>query len=76
MDIQKHNDLKKLTTEILVFKQQAAVNIIGWGKAALGENASLKQIANYVGPQLGLRPSECMKILAATALKTGGEILE
>jgi hypothetical protein len=75
MDLQQPN-IDQITAEIRQLKVEMARNMIKYGKAALGENATLKKIANYVGPQFGLSSGDCMKIFALTVLKTGGEVLE
>jgi len=54
---------EKLTTEIKALKRELAENVIKFGKASLGEDATLNQIFNYAAPQFGLEPEDFRELI-------------
>lgn len=55
--------IEAITSEIVLLKQQLAQQLITYGKAQLGSGSTLRQIANYVGPQFQLSTDEAMELL-------------
>ncbi|WP_440118404.1 hypothetical protein [Paenibacillus sp. QZ-Y1] len=64
------NDLNVITAEINSYKREAGQAIYEIGIRQLGEQASLKQIANHVAPQLELTPTDAMTMLLYAKVRT------
>lgn len=54
--------LEVIEMEMDILKKQTAQAIVKIGKMSLGEDASLKQILNYVSPMYGFTPKECLEL--------------
>ena len=55
--------LPQLAAEINELVSETQQNIIKMGRLQIGPSASLKEISRIVGPQLGMKPEECMDLL-------------
>ena len=55
--------LPQLVAEINDLVSETQQNIIKMGRLQIGPSASLKEISLIVGPQLGMKPEECMNLL-------------
>ena len=55
--------LPQIEAEINILKTQAAQNVIEIGKAELGKSATLRQICNYVAPQIGVSSKDCFSLV-------------
>ena len=62
----QQTEIAKLETEIVMLKTQTAQNIIEIGRSQLGEKATLKQICNYIAPQIGIDANACMQLIIHT----------
>lgn len=69
-------DIEKLADEIQQLKCNLAISIVKYGKAMIGENATMRQICNLASHKFGIPADECLKIVTWAALETDGETLE
>lgn len=56
-------DLDVITDEIRLLQQIAGQAMIEIGIRQIGEQATLKQIANHVAPQFGISPKDAIKMM-------------
>ena len=64
--------LPQLVAEINDLFAETRENIIKMGRLQIGPSATLKEISRIVGPQLGLKPDECLEILIHS--RNGGKV--
>lgn len=55
--------LQQLVAETNALFLETRENIIKMGRLQVGPKATLKEISRVVGPQLGMKPDECLEVL-------------